>query len=100
MRSRTLAAVALAAAALSTGAGAAHAACAGTQATFVFCVTANGGALPSVDPFGSSYDDCVYVVTPPCTPVSVPIPTVTPGSGQAVYLTCGGDIGERTLQCN
>ena len=95
MRSRTLAAVALAAAALSTGAGAAQAACAGTERTVIVCAQLNKGFIPDVDPTGSSYDDCIYLGSGPCTPVSVPIPTVTPGSGDPVIITCGG-----ALYCN
>ena len=99
MRSRILAAAALAAAAFSSG-GAAHAAtCAGTAETFVFCVGVNNAGLPTVDPDGSSYDDCVYVGAPPCTPISVPIPTVTPGSGDILYLGCGGEIGQDMFRC-
>jgi hypothetical protein len=84
-------------------AGPSHAAlppvCAGTANTAIFCVTANPAGLPGVNPNGSSYDDCVYVGAPPCTPVHVPIPTVTPGSGQVVYLSCGGPLIYPILAC-
>jgi hypothetical protein len=92
---RPLAAVAVGAAALAAPAHAAiNPVCAGTAATVVVCVTYNTGALPSVNPTGSSYNDCIYLGTPPCTPVSVPIPTVTPGSGTPVVVSCGGRIGQ------
>lgn len=48
--------------------------CAGTQRTIILCV----------DPVGRTlYEDCIYTGSPPCTPVSVPGPTIQ----------CGGDIG-------
>ncbi len=50
--------------------------CAGTQNTVFVCVDPTGGTL---------YSDCVYVVFPPCMPVTVPGPVVT----------CGG-----ILSCN
>ena len=59
---------------------AASAACVGTAATVVVCVNPTGGTL---------YTDCVYVVNPPCIPVTVPGPT----------LACGGAIGERLISC-
>ena len=86
MRIRILAAAALAVAAASTGT--AHAACAGTQMTVVLCAGINRPGIPQVDPYGNSYDDCIYLGTGQCTPVSVPIPTVTPGSGLPVHVTC------------
>src|SRR3954452_4471405 len=99
MRFRLLAVAALATAAVS-GAGAAHAAtCAGTANTIVVCTGVNKAGLPTVDPFGSSYDDCIYLGSS-CTPVSVPIPTVTPGSGDILIFQCGGAIGNQILSCN
>lgn len=86
MRIRILAAAALAVAAVSTGS--AHAACAGTQMTVVLCAEINRAGIPRVDPDGNSIDDCVYLGTGQCTPVSVPVPTVTPGSGLPVTVTC------------
>jgi hypothetical protein len=98
MRIRLLAAVALAAAALTTGAGTASAACAGTARTVVVCASVNDEALPTVNPTGSSYEDCVYVGSK-CYRVTVPIPTVEEGQGQVLNLSCGGDIGIYLLNC-
>lgn len=44
--------------------------CAGTQGTAVVCVDPTGGTL---------IEDCVYAGPPPCTPVTVPGPTVQCG---------------------
>lgn len=69
MRPSTLLAAALAAAAVSmpTAASAAPV-CAGTTGTEYVCV----------DPLGRTlYSDCVYVGSPPCTPVNVPGPAVS-----------------------
>lgn len=97
---RLLAAAALAVAAFGTATPANAVVCAGTQSTFIFCVDVNTGGLPSVDPTGGEpIEDCVYLGPPPCKPVSVPRPSVTPGSGNIVYLGCGGDIGAYTLHC-
>ena len=87
MRVRLLAAAALAAASVMATGGTSSAACFGTSNTVVLCV--NPGALPTVDPTGSSYDDCVWIGDR-CEPVSVPIPTVQPGSGD--LITCGGSL--------
>jgi hypothetical protein len=92
--SRTLLLAAVSAAAFSAPAHAVAPVCAGTQQTFVFCVTVDPGALPGVNPTGSSYDDCIYVGGGPCKPVSVPIPTKTPGNGNdVVHIGCGGKYG-------
>ena len=55
--------------------------CVGTSSTVVQCV----------DPTGWRYvDDCVYLGSPPCTPVVVDGP----------YVYClGGEIGSKLLQC-
>jgi hypothetical protein len=76
------------------GANAASAAtvCAGTAETFAACATPNPGALPSVNPTGSSISDCVYAGPPPCVPVSVPVPTTSPGTGFPLSVRCGGPI--------
>jgi hypothetical protein len=73
--------------------------CAGTAGTAVFCVTPNPAGVPTVDPFGSSIGDCVYLGAPPCKPVSVPVPTVTPGTGPLVYLSCGGPLIDPIATC-
>jgi hypothetical protein len=67
--------------------------CAGTTGTIVLCAIVDPGALPSVNPTGSSYTDCVVIPLNPCQPVTVPIPTVTPGTGDLLHVTCGGKIG-------
>ncbi len=55
--------------------------CVGTQATVVQCVDPTGG---------EPIEDCIYLVIPPCHPVSVPTP----------YVYClGGDIGQAILSC-
>ena len=66
----------------------AEAACYGTANTVVLCAT--------VSPLGGTYyEDCVYVGSPPCTPVSVPGPRVTGCGGSVLgtplYMYC--DIG-------
>lgn len=55
--------------------------CAGTQNTIILCVETNGGAI---------YEDCIYLASTTCTPVSVPGPA----------LSCGGDIGARMCAFN
>lgn len=40
--------------------------------------------LPTVEPNGSSIDECVYTGGDECEPVSVPVPTVEFGDGGAV----------------
>jgi hypothetical protein len=95
---RVLGAAALAAAAFGTAAPA-NAACAGTANTVTTCVTVNLHGAPSVNLNGDSYDDCVYVASSQCTPVSVPIPTVEEGSGSLVTFTCANQVGRKYLQC-
>ncbi|HEV2756460.1 MAG TPA: hypothetical protein VG318_11870 [Actinomycetota bacterium] len=56
------------------GAAQAQEVCAGTQQIFAVCVDVTGGTL---------YEDCVYLVLPPCMPVSVPGPVIT---------RCGNDV--------
>lgn len=53
--------------------------CLGAEALRV-CYTPNPGWTPSVDPTGSSIDECIHT-GPTCQPVSVPFPAVSPGSG-------------------
>lgn len=48
------------------GPAAAQTLCAGTENTAVVCVNPTGG---------TPIDDCIYLGTPPCTPVSIPTPT-------------------------
>lgn len=88
MRIRLLAAAALATAAVTTAAPAANAACFGTERTVLVCVNSNG--LPTVDT-SNTYEDCAYVLPgKPCIPIEVPIPSVQPGSGELVTVTCNG----------
>ena len=54
-------------------------ACFGTEEDLLVCVRPE--ALPGVDPNGGSISRCVVIVQPPCTPVTVPVPTLTPGDG-------------------
>lgn len=58
-------------------AGPAHAACVGTQQTAGVCVTVKPG-----DPW---YEDCIYLVSSTCTPVSVP----------GFDVSCGGWVGDQ-----
>lgn len=61
------------------GAAPASAACVGTQNIGVVCSTVNVR--------GTLYEDCVYVGSPPCTPVSVPGPDgCITGGGPAWYM--------------
>jgi hypothetical protein len=55
--------------------------CAGTQNTIVVCVETDGGTL---------YEDCIYLASSTCTPVSITGPAVS----------CGGDIGTRLCAVN
>jgi len=57
------------------------------------CVTVDPNGLPVVDPTGGpGIHDCVYAGPPPCKPVDLPSPSVTPGSGSYLVLVqCGGD---------
>jgi hypothetical protein len=95
---RLFTAAALGVAALGTAAPA-SAACVGTAATFVFCATANPKGLPSADLGGQPIEDCVYLGVGPCQPVSVPTPRLTPGSGNVLYLGCGGQMGQNIFSC-
>lgn len=53
--------------------------CAGTTSTAYVCIEPTGQTLIT---------DCVYVGPPPCTPVSVPGPTVTCGGALISDLRC------------
>jgi hypothetical protein len=69
--------------------------CNGTQSTLEFCFEVDPTGAPSIDPTGSSFDDCIVILSGPCYPVSVPIPTVSGGSGSPLLdIDCRGDIGE------
>jgi hypothetical protein len=77
--------------------GVAHAwSCYGSQKVGAVCYQYNSAGVPTVNPTGSSYDDCIWIGTR-CVPVSVPIPTYTPGSGSILDVTCGGDSLECTV---
>ncbi|MFN2587999.1 MAG: hypothetical protein ABR613_07775 [Actinomycetota bacterium] len=55
------------------------------------CVGTTGTIYQCVDPTGGEpIEDCVYIVFPPCHPVSVPTPHV--------YCT-GGAIGQQLFAC-
>lgn len=94
---RILAAAALAA--LASTANAADAACAGTSGTAYVCAEVNPAGVPTINPTGSSYTDCVYLGAGACKPVTVPIPTVTPGSGSPASFSCGGRLIDPILAC-
>jgi hypothetical protein len=65
--------------------------CFGEATQGYVCVTVDPGALPTVNPTGGpGISDCVYVGPPPCMPVKVPTPSVTPGTGDLVLVQCGG----------
>ena len=95
---RLLACATLAAAAFGMAAPA-DAACAGTSKTVIVCTGVNRGGLPTVNPTGGSIEDCVYLGSGQCTPVVVPIPSVTPGSGDILEFGCGGDLIEDFVYC-
>jgi hypothetical protein len=68
--------------------------CNGTQSTAILCVEVDPTGLPTVNPTGSSFSDCIVILSGPCYPVTVPIPTVGPGSGPPpLDLDCRGDVG-------
>ncbi|MDQ3914042.1 MAG: hypothetical protein M3323_01740 [Actinomycetota bacterium] len=55
--------------------------CVGTTGTFYQCVDPTGG---------EPIEDCIFIVFPPCHPVSVPTP----------YVHCmGGEMGEEIFSC-
>jgi hypothetical protein len=68
--------------------------CYGLDAARV-CATPNPAGIPQVDPTGSAINECVHVGST-CTPVTVPVPVVTPGTGLPV--TPGCYIGNQTCQ--
>ncbi len=73
MRLKIAAAIVGAAATMAlAGPAAAQPLCAGDDELFFVCV----------DPTGSSITRCIYAGPPPCTPVTIPIPTAW----------CGGDL--------
>jgi hypothetical protein len=57
------------------------------------CVIVDPSGLPTVNPTGGAgIHDCVFVGPPPCMPVNIPTPSVTPGSGSYVAVVyCAGD---------
>lgn len=77
----------------------AGAACAGSDNTIKVCATVNTGAVPTVNPTGSSYEDCIYTGGSNCTEVSVPIPTVEEGSGSVLTVSCYNQVGRKWVQC-
>jgi hypothetical protein len=61
------------------------------DSSIALCATVDPAGLPTVDPTGGDpVGDCIFVGPPPCTPVEVPTPSVTPGSGALVILECIG----------
>ena len=55
------------------------------------CVTVDPSALPPVAPAGGpGIHDCIFVGPPPCVPVDLPTPSVSPGSGSLVTVQCTG----------
>lgn len=53
--------------------------CAGTASTVFVCTNPTGG---------TAYSDCVYVVFPPCIPVTVPGPTLSCGGALIPAIRC------------
>lgn len=47
------------------------------------CYTPNPGWTPAVDPTGAPIEECVHT-GPTCTPVSIPFPSASLGSGAPV----------------
>lgn len=68
-------------------AGSVSAACTGNNNARV-CYEIHPENAPSVDPAGSTYEDCIYINSPTCLPVSIPIPSVSPPSGPIVEVSC------------
>ena len=76
MRLRAAAAVVGAVATIAmAGPAAAQPLCAGEDSIFFVCV----------DPTGSSKTVCIYAGPPPCTPVTIPIPTAWCGGS---FISC------------
>ena len=66
--------------------------CVGTAQAAV-CVTVDPSALPTVNPTGGpGIQECIYAGPPPCTPVEVPTPSISPGSGSPVVVQCIGAV--------
>ena len=57
---------------------------AGPAAAQPLCVGEDDTAYVCVDPSGSSKTVCIYAGPPPCTPVTIPIPTAWCGGILAV----------------
>lgn len=76
----------------------ADAGCYGSQQFGTVCATVYPGGLPQVNPTGSSFDDCIVVDSQCTVPYSIPIPTVTGGSGPIVVIDCGGPIKCRQIE--
>lgn len=98
MNRTLLSCAAVVTAAVGVGAGVLGAAsaedCYGLQ-SYRVCATPNPAGIPSVDPTGGApIEECVYTGPPPCTPVSVPMPTYSPGTGLPVDFNCY--IGDET----
>lgn len=82
-----LASVALAGAVGVTFQSVAHAEdCYGLDAGRV-CATPNPAYLPTVDPTGNPIQECIHVGSS-CTPVDVPFPSVTWGTGDPATFGC------------
>lgn len=73
------------------GTQAADAGCYGSNPQALVCATVHTGGLPTVDPKGNSVDGCITVDSVCVAPYSIPVPTVTPGSGPIVSATCRGE---------
>ena len=58
------------------------------------CVTVDTDGLPVVNPTGGpTFYDCISAGPPPCTPVTVPLPSLDSGKDPWVLeITCGGDM--------
>lgn len=63
--------------------------CFGTAQTYLVCLHPEN---VHVDPFGATVGDCFWINSDECTPVFVPVPSVTT-SGPLVSTQCG------TLTC-
>jgi hypothetical protein len=103
MTRRTKIAVLLAAGAAAAGFAAAPAGAAVGPECFgdthaALCVIVDPSGLPTVNPTGGpGIHDCLFVGPPPCVPVNLPTPSVTPGTGTyVVAIYCAGDAIECT----
>jgi hypothetical protein len=73
------------------GVNAAEAGCYGSSPQLLVCATVDPGALPQVNPRGSTINGCITVDSVCVAPYKVPVPTTGPGNGGPILsVTCYG----------